>query len=440
MAAVLNRFCDERGIGVPTALFVGLTVFALGGLWAQIGIHDVQLSAYERGREQAVNAAEAGINMAMNQLTTDASYASGSGVLAASAGEFDVTVEAIDTGNPDDIRRKIVATGYAPDRDSESHSVRKLEAEVAVNPTDGFDFALFSEVLPISLGNGAEVDGDVYAANGLDSGNNAEFLGAITTSGGVQLGNDAVVSGSIRADGTVSVGNNSSLQQNVYAGGDVSLADGTTVAGFVQSGGVVNMGNGTSVAGGVAQHSAPPEVETLSVPTFTWNAANYTPNGVTWSSTAAFYASWKADANAGLPFHGHHRIGDADKLVLDAKWKMDNDVTIVTGGDVVIERDITNSTSNVLDLVIISTHANGVEIKNGVTIPDSIRLLVVAPNGKVTINNAKHLTGAVYADEIDAGNEMDVTWAPVLAPGFSWVDASSTHYDVVVHVLREVAV
>ncbi len=438
LLSLRDRVADERGVGVPAALAVAMITFFLGATWMQLSQHNLQISSHERGREQALHAAEAGINHAMSRLTIDGTYAGESGTLPDRAGEYDVTVEPVDPADPDDNRRLIKATAWSPSRDATRAVKREMEAQVDLESTDGFDFSVFAGNGGLTVGNRLESQGDVYSAAQIDAGNNSEVLGDVKALDWVTFGKGSVIEGSIYSDGDVVIGNNAVVQGSIFAGGSVTLGDNATVEGDVQAGGSVSLGMGASIRGGVAENSPPPPVLAESLPEFTWDSANYSPSPETWSTTSSFRNDWSTDALLGVAYSGHHKINDTATLDLDLKWKMDADMTIVSDGPVHLEREITNATSGILDLVIVSTHADGIFVKNGVTIPDSIRVLFFAPNGLVQINNNKHLAGAFYGQQVTVKNDMDVTYNPPDAPGFSWVAATDVKYRVVVRVLRDV--
>ena len=98
------RFADERGASIVTALMVALVVFALGSLWTGVGVHQTSISAHQRKDEQALHAAEAGVNAAISALAGNLHYAGTTGAvpLADGTGEYEVTVAPVDPTNPND--------------------------------------------------------------------------------------------------------------------------------------------------------------------------------------------------------------------------------------------------------------------------------------------------------------------------------------------------
>lgn len=437
-ARVRRGAASEAGVGVPTALFVALVVFSLGATWTQLGIHDVNLSTHERSREQALNAAEAGVNAAMSKLTLDAGYAGGSGTLAGGTGEYEIAVEPIATADPSDLRRKIVATGYVPGRTDPSPVVRRLEAEVDLETTDGFDYGLFAGAGALSGSNHMSVKGDVYSRDGITLQNNSDVSGDVITPAWVTTQGNTLIGGDVRAGGDVTLDNSSTtVQGSVFSGGAVVVN--AHVMSDVQAAGSITVGTGGAVDGSLAPQSPPPAARVEPMPQFTWDPSNYTPPPSTWPSAESFHADWAASAAAGLPVNGHHRIEATGALALDQKWKMDADVTVVSDGPVTLSREVTNAGTSMLQLVVISLSEAGIEVTNSVTIPDSIRVLLFAPNGPVVFRNLKDFTGAVYGESIQVDQNFTLTSARPDVPGFTWGTSGDVHHRVVVRVLREVA-
>lgn len=431
-----HQAASERGAGIITALVVGLIVLTLGITWSQIGVHHMQSSAHERGREQAVNVAEAGVNDAMSELTLDASFA-GMQSSIGGEGDFDVDVSPMST-DPTDMRRLITSTGYSPDRNDPRAVVRRYEAEVELETTDGFDFALFAGAGVLDGDNHMTVNGDVYGKDGVTLDNNTDVLGDVVSPAWVVTKNNTLVTGDVYSGGDVTLENSqTTIQGSVFSGGNVYVN--AKVRGDVQAAGSVTLGPFGQVDGNIAEQSPPPPVRQEYLPTFQWDAANYSPAPTTWSSATAFRDEWFAHASTGQAFSGHHRITDTGTIVLDRKWSMGGDVTIVADGKVDLRRSITNATSETVDLVIVSFSEDGIELSNEMTLPDSIRVLLFAPNGPVDFNNLKHFTGAVYAESVLVDQNFTLTWMLPDVPGFSWTESSDVHYRVVLRVLREMS-
>lgn len=440
MTAWLRRKArDERGVGVATALVITLVVFALGATWTTVGLHQVQTSSYDRMREQALNAAEAGVNLALSQLAGQYDWPGTSSTMALGddTGEYEVTVTPVNPLDPADLDRYIVAKGYAPTKASATLAVRQVEQQVRLDPTDGFSYALFAAPGGLTGQNNSTITGDVYSAANVDLANSAKYFGDVTSLGNVTSASNTTIGGDVWAGGTATLDNAATtVQGNVRAVSNVSLTG--TVLGDAQSGGSIT---GGTVNGTRTPNVAPPTPPALQQPTFTWDPANYTPTPSSWASASLFNAFWDANRSA---FSGHHRVtgggGAANTVTLDKSWTMTGDVTIVSDGPIVLSRDIANGTGGEVTLTLVSftTTDPGVSFTNNVALPSSVHLLIFVPNASADFSQLKDFHGVVYAEAINLSNQFTLSYAPPNVPGFSWTLSSVTHYDVDVVTFREV--
>lgn len=447
---LLNRFqirvADERGTGIVTAITISLVVFILGTVWTGVAVHQVGSSSYERYREQALDAAEAGINYAMSQVAGDLHWAGTAAVfeLGDGTGEFEVTVSPLDPNDPDDLDRYIVAKGYAPSKTAQRRAARQLEQQIEMIPSDGFNFALFASPGGISGNNNSTVTGDVYSAADINLNQYAKIFGDVSSVGSVTTGNNSTIGGKVHAGVNATIQNSQTTVQGDVLAGGVSFTNpnaviGGRVDGNVQAGGTVSVSGG-SVGGTVTQNSPPAAPPVLAQPTFTWNPANY-PSTSTWTSASNFISYWSANKNA---FSGHHRIQGGDdssnKITLGDRWTMTGDVTLVANGPVVLSRDIVNATSGdvTLSIVSFSTRDPAIQFSNNVTMASSVKILLFAPDGVIDFSQLKDFHGAVYGKQIRLSQQFTLTHFPVTVPGFVWDASSAVHFDVEARTFREV--
>jgi len=438
---------DERGMSMVIAMMTTFAVFAMGGIWVGVATHQTDSSAQNRWREQAFAAAEAGINEAMSHLTADPSYTGASTVtLPNGAGQYEMEVTELNPTDYNDTRRYITSKGYAPNKTSPHHAQRQLEQQVDLIPTDSFRYALFSAPGGISASNNMTVTGDAYSNTDLTLTNNTKIFGNITSLGSVTTANDSTVGGDIAALGNITIDNSgTTVTGNAAAGGQGYPIKNVTmtgcVKGSVQASGTISGSPPNGCPRNWAQNSPPvaPKAETL--PTFVWDPANY-PASTTWASPAAFKTYWTANKDS---FSGVHRVLCASPcgttLVLDAKWTMAGDVTIVSDAPVTIDRDIINGTAGTLTLAIISTSSANpaIYLSNNVsTLSSSIHTLFYANNGSVQTKNLKNFTGSIYSKSIVLDNQFTLNWVPIALPGFTWNLASSTHFQIVSRDFKEV--
>ena len=430
MARVFVRR-DEQGIGIVTALMVALVVFAVGALWVNLSVHQAEESTLERAREAARHAAEAGVNRAMSELAASATYAGGGGVQNLTDGSTVIAqYEIVSVYQPgaDPNTRYIVARGWAPSQ-AKARSRRRLEAQVQLVPNDGFRYALFSAPGGITTSNNLTVTGDVYSDVAVNLSNNAKVTGSITSRGAVSTSNNSTIGGDIRALGNVTLNNASTtVTGSVYSNANITLTG--TVKGNAQATGTIT---GGTVNGTRSPNSPPTPPPSLSLPTFTWNPANYTSPS-TWANPAAFNSYFTANKNA---FSGVHRVlcpgcTASSDVLFGSKWTMSGDVTLVTDGPVQLSKDISNGSGGPVTLTIISLFATdpAIDLTSNLTLPGDIRVLLYAPNAQISFKNLKQFSGAVYGKSITSNNQFSLNWVPVSAPGFIWDLASSTHFQI----------
>jgi cytoskeletal protein CcmA (bactofilin family) len=438
---IRRRVADERGVSLALAMTITLAVFAIGGIWTGLAAHQFSQSGRERQREQARNAAEAGANAAMSSLTADSGYTGSTvAVLPGGTGEYEVTVGLPPLSvDPNDSRRFIVSTGYAPTKTNPQRVARRVEQQVDLISTSGFRFALFTAPGGVAGANNMTLNGDVYSQTNLTLTNSATVSGSITSLGSVTTSRNSTIGGDIRAAGNVNVGDSSTtVLGSVYSGGNVVITG--RVRGNVQAAGTIT-GAGT-VDGSRAQYSPPRPLQTQTLPTFTWNPANYASTQE-WSSPAAFQTYWATNRSA---FSGHHRIlcptPCIGSVVLDSSWTMNGDVTIASDAPVTLSRDVSNGTADgrtlTLTVVSFSSAAPALLMSNKISLPDSIRIALVAANGSIQFSNLKNFSGAVYGSSMTLDQQFTLTFVPVAVPGFTWNLSSSTHFVIQSRIFREV--
>ena len=461
---------DEQGIGVILALMVTLVVFATGAMWAQQAVHQVEGSGVERSREQAVAAAEAGLNAAMARLSQNSTCPTGQtwqqGTLPG-VGDWEYSFPGVgdsryvDCTNPNEYRRYIIARGYSPSRTAPRVQRRQLEQQVDLVATDGFRYALFASNGGISGSNQITVRGDAYSRSAVTIENDSTVTGSLTSLGAVTLRNSTLITGKVWAHGAVDVntsGTGSGVNGDVWTSlGNINVV--SRIGGNAQAAGSIT-GSGT-VVGSRTPNSAAPVPPTLDLPTYTWASSNFTSPTIwappTHSSPASSFQTF-FNANDGS-FGGAHRITSCAApysgtscspsvggVSFNEKWNMSSDTTVVSDGTITLSRDIDSGTGN---LVVVSnypgtpcttpsTACNAVILSNNWSIPSSVKVLIFAQNGCVDVSNLKTFVGAIYARCINLDNNFDLTYYPVAPPGFDWSTATSTHYTVQARSFREV--
>lgn len=433
-----RRARAEDGMAMVLSMSVAFVVFAIGAIWIGIGTHQVTITGRDKLRDQARHAAEAGLNAAMSSLSADAGF-TGTTVSAVAGGEFETSVLPVSV-DPDDPRRYIVARGYAPTKAHPQRVARRLEQQVELIPTDGFRYALFSSPGGITGANRMTVNGDVYAHGDFNLSNHATVTGSVTALGSVTTSNNSTIAGDVHAANNVTLNNaNTTVLGNVYAGGNVTMTG--HVKGNVQAGGTIS---GGTVDGDRAANSPPVAPPAQTLPTFTWDPANYAAVW-NWATPSAFQTYWNANKAA---FHGAHRILCPDPCTtvvdLGSKWTITDDTTIVADGRISLSRDMANGSGGEVPFTIVSfatdtASTKAVTMSNNVTLPDDVKVVFYAPNGTVAFHNLKHFTGSVYSSSISLDQQFTLTFKPVSLPGFDFGLTSSTHFYIQASTFKEVA-
>jgi len=438
MARLLRRrFSSESGMAMVMSISVAFVVFALGAVWIGLGSHQVTITGRDKLRDQARNIAEAGLNAGMSGLSADASF-TGFGLTALTGGEFEVSVLPVSL-DPSDTRRYLVAKGYAPSKAHPKRVARRLEQQIELIPTDGFRYALFSSPGGISGANHMTTNGDVYASGDLTLANNSTVAGSVTSLGSVTTSNNSTIAGDVHAADDVTLHNPSTtVLGNVYAGGNVAMTG--HVKGNVQAGGTIS---GGTVDGSRSPSSPPSPPAPQTLPTFTWDPANY-PVVSNWATPSAFQTYWNANKSN---FSGAHRISCpapcTTAIDFGSKWTITGDTTIVADGRITLSRDVANGAGAPVTLTIVSLAADSgpnaaVAMSNNVTLPDDVKVVFYVPNGTVKFTNLKHFTGSVYASSIALSNQFTLTFRPVVVPGFDFGVTSSTHFAIQSGAFKEV--
>lgn len=420
------------------SISVAFVVFALGAVWIGLGSHQVAITGRDKLRDQARNVAEAGLNAGMSGLSANASF-TGFGLTAVTGGEFEVSVLPVSL-DPTDPRRYLVAKGYAPNKAHPKRIARRLEQQVELLPTDGFRFALFSSPGGITGANRMTVNGDVYASGDLNLSANAFVAGSVTALGSVTTSNHSTIAGDIRAANDVTLNNSATtVLGDVYAGGDVTMTG--HVKGNVQAGGTIS---GGTVDGSRSPSSPPSPPAPQTLPTFTWDPANY-PAVWDWATPEAFQTYWNTNKSA---FSGAHRIRClvppcTTPIDFGSRWTITGDTTIVTDGPVALSRDMANGAGHPVTLTIVTFATdNGstpaVSMSNNVTLPDDVKVVFYAPNGTVKFSNLKHFTGTVYSASIALDQQFTLTFKPVALAGFDFGLTSSSHFQIQAGAFKEV--
>jgi hypothetical protein len=247
----MRRFSDERGVAMVTALLVTLVVASLGLVVVQLSAHNASSSAFDRKRVQAVDAAEAGIELffaSLRQATGVATCSPVSGTIPSTPGAtYDVTVELYGTWPPSGApltcpppagtqpaAAKVTSVGTAVSPGSTRAVSRTMQTEARLVPLyPQSTFGIYSDT-GLSLQNNLTVNGN--------AGNDAN----VYTNGNYTMANNTVISGSVFAQGVANI-TNGVVKADVWANGNVSLQSIAVFGNATSSTGNITLSNNARI-------------------------------------------------------------------------------------------------------------------------------------------------------------------------------------------------
>jgi hypothetical protein len=468
----MNRFLrrrDERGVALITAIMLSMiaTMFVITTMY--VAFHDQTSSAHNRSWGQALHVAESGVHQAVAYLQNSSGVVPTStqtGTTAEGTYQYRIVAQSRN-------RYQIDAVGTVGNAGA-LQSSRRLRVTMA--PPLSFRYALFSSS-DVTTKNNNNVCGDVYAGTYVQVYNNdavragtssscpsgSSGSGNVTAATGyIQLDNNSVVEGTAWSGGYNSSG--VAIDNGGSIGGDAKASSSTpgctddpAHAKYKISGGSV-AGNATawgtitsSVAGTKTQSTCTQASESQSIPSYTFNAANY--------PTASFHSySFPTDYAAFNNYINANRSNLSGTFYItggNASYPVSLDGATVTGDLTVIAThapiDMSGSgigASGSADKMVVlaswySAPASGcatnggnpgdcaIGIKNNFNVNgtslsggNNTAVLLYAPNGPIAFKNNADFQGAVYANNIQVKNNMNVTYDPRLEQIVGFGDAT----------------
>jgi hypothetical protein len=421
-----------------------VTIMTIGMI--ATGLHLDQATARGRRHSVALQAAEAGLDQAVYQLSEDGLYTGTGGPVPVPGGQYEVTVTVPRRG-----WATIVSTGYVPTKTAANVVKRRIRA--TYGPERAFRYALFSES-GLEVKNNGETVGDVFANQAVVLTNNSAVRGSVTSATGkVQLENNATVrkndegeGGDVRSGGYdlggawgVQLQGGAVVEGNVSARAEQcpgSSADDSLYNvsnnGQIQGNAVARGNINGSVQGSKTPFTCVERPATQQLPQFHYDPELYpSPNeygaspdadGVRTGALAAFQ-TWAGTHKDSMT--GTHRVMDA--ACRDAPGGTDNKVeltdTTITGDFTLITNcrvDFGNgsSYSGSPDAYVTIISLNGstspaaIDIKNNFEIPNPGPAVLMYSPGLIEVKNDSETNGAVFAGSISFKNNMDVTYDP----------------------------
>lgn len=471
MSTLLHRR-DERGMALVTAIMVGFIASMIAITMMYVAFHDETASAKNRSWGQALHVAESGVHQAIAYLQNSQGVVpSGTVTGTTEEGQYDYRITA-ETRN----RYTIDAVGTVGTGNAIGAS-RRLRVTMA--PPVSFRYALFS-LSDVTTKNNNNVCGDVYANTYIEV-YNGDAIRA-STSPSCPSGSNQGSGNATAATGYISMSNNSTIEGDAWSGGydgsnyGIAMSNGAAIGADAKASSSTpgcsddpsntkyKIGSSGSVAGDawawgsisttVAGTSHPSTctaaAATEPIPTYTFNAANYpagTVHTYTFPADYATFNSYIAANKTNLSGTFYVAGGGASYPIDINGVTVTGDLTIVaTASPIDGQNGVSASGSNDKIVVLASWYAapasscttNGgnpgdcaIGFKNNFNMLGSslsggsnTAVLLYAPNGPVAFKNNAEFHGAVYANNIQIKNNMNVAYDPRIGQIVGFGDAT----------------
>ena len=384
----------DRGAAMVMALTVSAVSFGLAAVMLSFANHQSSASNQDRLRQQAIDAASAGLVVADSLLTkADPSIPSAWQTLP-DGSQYSLKVEPTAGGNG--FRRILTSTGRSPATNAAPY-VRRMEQVVELDPVT-FTYGVFLEGGNFT-GPTWDVTGDLYTNGSLSLNKNNTFTGSVFAQGDVD--SQATVTGSISLNGNATIGGKTTTA-NVYAGG--------TVTGCTAPRCKANL--------------VPKPVPAQHLPAFPWPNPSY-PAGTYTQVTSAQFNSLKPASGV---FYIDGALDVSTNLVLTA------DLTLIASGSITLPGSVTKAAgvTSSAQLTVISTSPTGtVLVNNNFTfvVPVLVYSRGMFDGAKKNINSGL-FDGALYVGSVDLHANLTFTYVPVKATGFDWTTANPQSFTI----------
>lgn len=440
--SLLNHLREEDGIAMMVVVVVSVVGATLAMTALAVSTHSDKAQARGQNWVQALDVAESGVDEAIARVEAANGAFSGTFTGSTDQGTYSVTVT------------RQARNRYTVDSTGTVNAGLQLEAtrriQVNLAPPQSFKSALFAYTSVVTK-NGDEVTGDIWANQNVVIDANTLVHGSVTAATGyVSMGNGAEVDKDVwtggfnpatnkSVEGTTIGGNAKASVVNppdpiTCGGADPSKY---TIAGGTIAGNATTWGTVTSTVSGAASPnictSAP---ATVAMPTFTYNAANYdaatlhefgTPS-ISSATAAADAQAWLTAnktsvsgtiyVNQTAPVSQDNRL-DLSGVIFTGDTNFISNVPIYTGG-------ATDNTSDAIVMLastyqppagsICDVNHDGsdcaIHLKNQFSVSGNTAVLAYAPYGPVAVKNNAIQFGAIYADSMDIKNNQEMTYDP----------------------------
>jgi hypothetical protein len=295
---------EESGIALVTAVVVSLVILMLVTVVLQLSVHNVERSADDRRRVQAIDSAEAGIDYYYSYLTDTQGQAINCNItkpMRGSPGSFTVHAFFYDTNGvplspacpPGASFKEGYVMLYSEGKSGPAAPLRRMQSYAKLTVSKGATFdnssAIFAQnsvnfTSNARIGGDQYSDADIYSNGDFVLASNSTIYGRIFSQGAVTLKSNSEIKKDVHAKGTVTMLTRAIVRGSVTSSqGSISLAGPSRIYGNAKARGTITGGvvDGTRSP----NQSGLPDPPTRSYPTFTYVQSKWTDAGYTIAPT-----------------------------------------------------------------------------------------------------------------------------------------------------------
>jgi hypothetical protein len=439
----VNRWRDERGIALITALLVSMVVVTLGIASVTLAIHNSESSAFDRRRVQGVAAAEAGLNWYYSHLqsvTADQFECSATQTLTTSpTAQFSATVTFFDEAgtempcplaeDDEPAGASIVSEGRST---RTATPTRTMESYVNLIPIPGGPFAetaIFSDDAPgfdsnIQVFGDGTLNGDVYTNGDALFNSNSVIHGSIYIQGNVELDSNAEIKRDVYANGSVKLKSNARVLGNATSSTSwISLDSQAHVYGDARAGTTITTLGSSQIDGLEIPNSPSPPPEYREFPTYSFDSSDWTEKG--------YQVQTFSDCALAKAFIEVIPAGDWVVRITsscDLSWTSNNvinvsgNLAIVSDGSLTMDSNAhfqSDGSPHTLHLIFGLGGVSPCDIvfRSNTYISSGITTLLYTPCVLELSSNSFVAEGQMFGGFVDFNSNANLTYRPVDVPG-----------------------
>lgn len=433
---------DEGGFAMMTALAIAVVVSLLSVVAAAVGMHNVQSSATNRERVQAIAAAEAGINRMYAHLETATAATVSCSITEELTNDpnssFVATLWVPSGSNvtpmtcppaslPPQILIRSIGSGVGPVPE------RTMESLVNVIPNPGAMFgpgAIFSDK-DLLLDSNVTVNGfqandaDIYSNDSIHIFSNSIDAGSAYAQDEILMNSNADVRGDVWARNRVEMDSNSVVHGNVQSStSSVTTKSNAHIFGNARAGTTVSQQGGT-IDGAKIQNSpsGPPPVRPF--PTYTydapsWQALGYTINTFTSCTTARTFIQGIASGNhvvrinstCALSWTGNSTVNVRGNLAIvhNGSFLLDSNARLLSvGGPHQLHLLVGLASGS-------CSSSKEFRMSSNAAIGSNLKTLIYSPCDAHFNSNAIIIKGQVFAGQAHWNSNVSLSYEPIGGP------------------------